>query len=76
MQALPFQPNPQEELIDGAGVLYQAYGEMPSQRIGHTVVAHQGLIYMWGGYCPVTNIMCSKMFCFNPGTFFFVCAYV
>ncbi|VDK80273.1 unnamed protein product [Litomosoides sigmodontis] len=64
--AVPFEPNPQEELIDGAGVPYQAYGELPTLRVGHTVVAYQGLIYMWGGYCPVTDTACSKMYCFNP----------
>ncbi|VBB34546.1 unnamed protein product, partial [Acanthocheilonema viteae] len=64
--AIPFEPNPSEQLIDELGIAYEPDGEMPSMRVGHTVVAYQGKAYMWGGYCPITNIMCSKIYCFDP----------
>uniref|UniRef100_A0A0R3S6B6 Kelch-like protein 10 n=1 Tax=Elaeophora elaphi TaxID=1147741 RepID=A0A0R3S6B6_9BILA len=62
----PVELDPGEEFIDGKGIAYKPYGEMPSRRIGHTVVEYEGLIYMWGGYCPISDGLCSKMYCFHP----------
>ncbi|CAG9537474.1 unnamed protein product [Cercopithifilaria johnstoni] len=66
VETTAFQPNLSEQLLDGSGKPYQAYGEIPPLRVGHTVVVHQGMVYMWGGCCPDTNMMCSKMYRFDP----------
>ncbi|VBB34200.1 unnamed protein product [Acanthocheilonema viteae] len=62
----PFVSNPSEQLIDGSGMVYKPYGEIPSLRVGHTVVAYQGKVYLWGGCCPATRFIYPKIYCFDP----------
>jgi N-acetylneuraminic acid mutarotase len=38
----------------------------PFQRYGHTVVAHDGRVYLWGGRNDRTA--CHTLYCFDPGT--------
>ncbi|VDO69433.1 unnamed protein product [Onchocerca flexuosa] len=30
------------------------------------------MVYMWGGICARTRNLCSKIYCFDPGTFLLV----
>uniref|UniRef100_A0A0R3RMD7 Kelch domain-containing protein n=1 Tax=Elaeophora elaphi TaxID=1147741 RepID=A0A0R3RMD7_9BILA len=63
---VPFQSDPEEQFIAGSGIVYQPYGEIPPARTGHTLATYQGMVYMWGGYCAHINMLCSKLYCFNP----------
>ncbi|VDM93680.1 unnamed protein product [Onchocerca ochengi] len=55
-----------QESVDESERSFQPYGEIPTFREGHTVVAYDGMVYMWGGYCVETRTLCSKMYCFDP----------
>ncbi|EFO22539.1 hypothetical protein LOAG_05947 [Loa loa] len=66
VQTRRFEPNPSEQFIDGTGEIYQPYGEIPTLRSGHSVVAYKGKAYMWGGYCYGREILSTSLYCFDP----------
>jgi N-acetylneuraminic acid mutarotase len=41
----------------------------PIQRLGHTVIEYNNLIYIFGGKNPVTNELLNDVISYNPGFF-------
>uniref|UniRef100_A0A915Q4A1 Uncharacterized protein n=1 Tax=Setaria digitata TaxID=48799 RepID=A0A915Q4A1_9BILA len=50
------RPSQNRDISPGRDPSSLPYGETPTKRVGHTAVAYEGKIYLWGGYCTATSI--------------------